>query len=91
MKKIIYALILSLVAVSGLVFANREIKTETPKKLTQKPIVISITNQCFLNALCKIKSIHISVNKSITIGLASKAINVIIGIIKKEHIQIILL
>ena len=41
MKKIIYALILSLVAVSGLVFANREIKTETPKKLTQKPISIA--------------------------------------------------
>ena len=29
MKKVIYALILSLVAVSGLVFANREIKNET--------------------------------------------------------------
>ncbi|MFD1605413.1 hypothetical protein ACFSJW_02340 [Flavobacterium artemisiae] len=32
MKKIIYALILSLVVVSGLVFANREIKNEIPKK-----------------------------------------------------------
>ncbi len=37
MKKIIYALILSLVVVSGLVFANREIKNETPKKLIPKP------------------------------------------------------
>ncbi|RAW01841.1 hypothetical protein [Pseudochryseolinea flava] len=32
MKKVIYALVLSLVVVSGLVFANREIKNETPKK-----------------------------------------------------------
>ena len=32
MKKIIYALIVSLVVVSGLVFANREIKTESSKK-----------------------------------------------------------
>jgi hypothetical protein len=38
MKKVIYALILSLVVVSGLVFANREIKNETPKKSTPKPI-----------------------------------------------------
>jgi hypothetical protein len=45
MKKVIYALILSLVVVSGLVFANREIKSETPKikneppnKATPKPI-----------------------------------------------------
>ena len=37
MKKIIYALILALVVVSGLVFANREIKNETPKKLISKP------------------------------------------------------
>ena len=29
MKKVIYALILALVVVSGLVFANREIKNET--------------------------------------------------------------
>jgi hypothetical protein len=38
MKKIIYALTLSLVVVSGLVFANREIKNETPKKLISKPL-----------------------------------------------------
>ena len=38
MKKVIYALILSLVAVSGLVFANREIKNETSKKATPKPL-----------------------------------------------------
>jgi hypothetical protein len=38
MKKVIYALILPLVVVSGLVFANREIKTETSKKSTPKPL-----------------------------------------------------
>ncbi|TDP01024.1 hypothetical protein [Flavobacterium sp. 245] len=38
MKKIIYALILPLVAVSGLVFANSEIKNETPKKPTSKTL-----------------------------------------------------
>ncbi len=38
MKKIIYTLILSLVVVSGLVFANREIKNETSKKITPKPL-----------------------------------------------------
>jgi hypothetical protein len=38
MKKVIYALILLLVVVSGLVFANREIKNETPKKSTPKTI-----------------------------------------------------
>ena len=32
MKKVIYGLILALVVVSGLVFANREIKNETSKK-----------------------------------------------------------
>lgn len=37
MKKVIYALILSLVVVSGPVFANREIKNETSKKSTLKP------------------------------------------------------
>ena len=37
MKKIIYALILLLVVVSGLLFANREIKNETSKKSTPKP------------------------------------------------------
>src|SRR4029078_7403235 len=38
MKKVIYVLILPLVVVSGLVFANREIKNETSKKLTPKPL-----------------------------------------------------
>jgi hypothetical protein len=38
MKKLIYALILPLVVVSGLVFANREITNETSKKLTPKPL-----------------------------------------------------
>jgi len=38
MKKVIYALVLSLVVVSGLVFANREIKNETSKKSTPKPL-----------------------------------------------------
>ncbi|MGN6294130.1 MAG: hypothetical protein ACTHMV_15395 [Chitinophagaceae bacterium] len=38
MKKVIYALILPLVVVSGLVFANREIKNETAKKSTSKPL-----------------------------------------------------
>jgi hypothetical protein len=38
MKKVIYALILLLVVVSGLVFANREIKNETSKKPIPKPI-----------------------------------------------------
>jgi hypothetical protein len=38
MKKAIYVLILSLVVVSGLVFANREIKNETSKKSTPKPL-----------------------------------------------------
>jgi len=36
MKKVIYALILPLVVVSGLVFANREIKNETSKKSDPK-------------------------------------------------------
>lgn len=38
MKKAIYALILLLVVVSGLVFANREIKNETSKKPIPKPL-----------------------------------------------------
>jgi hypothetical protein len=38
MKKVIYALILPLVVVSGLVFANREIKNETSKRPTLKPL-----------------------------------------------------
>ena len=37
MKKVIYALILPLVVLSGIVFANREIKNETSKKSTSKP------------------------------------------------------
>ena len=37
MKKTIYTLILSLVVVSGLIFANREIKNETSKKSISKP------------------------------------------------------
>ncbi len=38
MKKLIYTLILSLVVVGGLVFANREIKNETAKKSISKPL-----------------------------------------------------
>ena len=38
MKKIIYALILPLVVVSGLLFANREIKNEASKKSIPKPL-----------------------------------------------------
>ena len=38
MKKIIYTLILLLVVVSGLVFANREIKNETSKKSAPRPL-----------------------------------------------------
>jgi len=38
MKKVIYTLILLLVVASGLVFANREIKKETSKKSTPKPL-----------------------------------------------------
>ncbi len=38
MKKIIYALLLPLVVVSGLVFANREIENETSTKLIPKPL-----------------------------------------------------
>jgi len=37
MKRVIYALILPLVVVSGLVFANSEIKNETSKKPTPRP------------------------------------------------------
>lgn len=36
MKKLIYVLLLPLVVVGGLVFANREIKRETPKKTITK-------------------------------------------------------
>ena len=38
MKKVIYVLILTLVVLSGLAFANREIKNETSKKSTPKPL-----------------------------------------------------
>ena len=38
MKKAIYALILPLLVVGGLVFANREIKNETSKKSAPKPL-----------------------------------------------------
>ncbi len=38
MKKVIYVLILPLVVVSGLVFANRETKNQTPQQSTPKPI-----------------------------------------------------
>ena len=38
MKKVIYALILPLVVVSGLVFANRQSKNETSEKTTPKPL-----------------------------------------------------
>ena len=38
MKKVIYALILLLLVVSGLVFANRQIKNETAEKSTPKPL-----------------------------------------------------
>jgi hypothetical protein len=38
MKKVIYALILPLAVVSGLVFANRETKNELSKKPTPKPL-----------------------------------------------------
>jgi hypothetical protein len=38
MKKVIYALILPLVVVSGLVFANSEIKNDTSTRLTPKPL-----------------------------------------------------
>jgi len=38
MKKVIYALTLSLVAVGGLVYANREIKNEAAEKVSPKPL-----------------------------------------------------
>ena len=38
MKKVIYALILTLVVVSGLVFANRKTKIETSKNSVPKPL-----------------------------------------------------
>lgn len=44
MKKAIYALILLLVVVSGLVFANQEIKNEPSEKSTPKPICAAEKN-----------------------------------------------
>lgn len=44
MKKVIYVLILPLVVVSGLVFANREIKNENPKKSSPKPLSAAESN-----------------------------------------------
>lgn len=41
MKKIIYALILPLVVVSGLMFANCEFKNETPKKPIRKALSVA--------------------------------------------------
>jgi hypothetical protein len=41
MKKAMYVLILSLVVVSGLVFANREIKNESDKKSNPKPLSVA--------------------------------------------------
>ena len=38
MKKVIYGLIVALVVVSGIVFANREIKKEAPEKSTPRPL-----------------------------------------------------
>ena len=38
MKKVIYALILPLVVIGGLMFANHEIKNENAKKSTPKPL-----------------------------------------------------
>lgn len=45
MKKIIYVLLLSLVVVGGLVFANGKIKSETPKKSTAKPLTVAEKNE----------------------------------------------
>ena len=44
MKKVIYALFLPLVVVSGLVFANREIKNETTQKPTPGPLTADERN-----------------------------------------------
>ncbi|TCD20352.1 hypothetical protein EZ456_19595 [Pedobacter psychrodurus] len=41
MKKVIYALMLPLVVVSGIVFANREIKNENTKKPSPKPLSVA--------------------------------------------------
>lgn len=52
MKKVIYALILPLVVVSGLVFANREIKNETSKKSSQKPLTDAERMEAVVTSLC---------------------------------------
>jgi len=44
MKKVIYALVLLLVAVSGLVFANREIKKRTAEKPVYRPLTAAEKN-----------------------------------------------
>ncbi|MGV3768006.1 MAG: hypothetical protein ACO1NW_17880 [Chitinophagaceae bacterium] len=44
MKKVIYALVLPLVVVSGLVFANRQIPKETAEKATPKPLTAAERN-----------------------------------------------
>jgi CRISPR/Cas system CSM-associated protein Csm3 (group 7 of RAMP superfamily) len=45
MKKIIYTLIIPLVVVSGLIFANREIKSETSKKSIPKGVPLSVAER----------------------------------------------
>jgi hypothetical protein len=49
MKRIIYALILPLIVVSGLVFANREIKNEASKKSTLKPLTAAESEAALKN------------------------------------------
>lgn len=44
MKKVIYALMLPLVVVSGIVFANHENKNETTKKPSPKPLSVAERN-----------------------------------------------
>jgi hypothetical protein len=51
MKKVIYALILPLVVVSGLVFANREIKNETSKRSAPKPLSATESKAEFIEAV----------------------------------------
>jgi hypothetical protein len=50
MKKVIYA-ILPLVVVSGLIFANREIKNETSKKSTPKPLSVAEKMEAVVTSL----------------------------------------
>jgi hypothetical protein len=49
MKKIIYALVVPLAVVSGLVFANREIKNDASKKSAPKPLSASERNAALKN------------------------------------------